>query len=113
MFVRVALYQDMDMEEFGPVAAWFEEHGAELDKGFAGLQGEMTLLDRGNSQMIGLGLYNTAAEAQAADVTMDQGPPPGMPEHLVAVLQRATRVHRGVYEVVSSRGRLSVSASAL
>ena len=111
MFVRVALYQDMDMEEFGPVAAWFEEHGAELDKGFAGLQGEMTLLDRGNSQMIGLGLYNTAAEAQAADVTMDQGPPPGMPEHLVAVLQRATRVHRGVYEVVSSRGRLSAGTS--
>jgi hypothetical protein len=110
VFARVAMYEQIDVENWGPVAKWFEEHGEELNQRLAGYQGSMTLLDRENARMFGIGLYDTAANAREVDATMDQGPPSEMPEELREILMRGTRPHRGVYEVVQGDGRLSASS---
>ncbi len=63
MFARVAMYEQIDVENWEPVAKWFEEHGEELNRALAGYQGSMTLLDRENARMFGIGLYDTAGNA--------------------------------------------------
>ncbi len=64
----------------------------------------MTLLDRENARLIGIGLYGTEADARDVDAVMDQGPPSGMPEDLQEILMSGTRTHRAVYVVVQSDG---------
>ena len=108
MFARIALYEQVDVDNLGPVVAWFQEHSTELNQGLAGYHGAMTLLDRDNACVVGLGLYDSAASAQAVDALMDQGPPPSMPAELQEILARGQRTHSGTYEVVESDGQLSV-----
>ena len=109
MFARVAMYEQIDVEGWEPVAKWFEEHGEELNQQLAGYHGSMTLLDRENARMYGIGLDETADNALKVDAVMDQGPPSDMPQELQEVMMRGTRSHRGIYEVVQADGRLSVS----
>ncbi len=106
MFARVAMYEQIDVENWEPVAKWFEEHGEELNQRLTGYQGSMTLLDRESARVVGIGLYDTEANAREVDALMDQGPPSEMPEDLQEILMRGTRSHRGVYEVVQSDGRI-------
>ena len=106
MFARVASYE-IDIETWGPVAEWFDEHGEALNQQLPGYEGSMTLVDREQGQMIGIGLYDTEDNARAVDATMDQGAPEGMPEDLREILMRGTRTSRGVYEVEQSAGRLT------
>ena len=109
MFARVAMYEQIDVEGWEPVAKWFEEHGDELNQQLAGYQGSMTLLDRENARMYGIGIYDTADNARKVDAIMDQGPPSDMPHELQEILTRGTSTHRGIYEVVQGDGRLSGS----
>jgi hypothetical protein len=109
VFARVAMYEQIDVEGWEPVARWLEEHGEELNQRLDGYHGSMTLLDRENARMYGIGLYDTAENARKVDAIMDQGPPSDMPQELQEILMRGTRPLRGVYEVVQGDGRLSVS----
>ncbi len=109
MFARVAMYEQIDVENWEPVANWFREHGEELNQRLPGYQGSMTLLDRENARGFGIGLYDTAANAHEVDAVMDQGPPSEMPQELQEILMRGTRAHRGVYEIVQGDGSLSVA----
>jgi len=68
---------------------------------------DIDLVIHENARLVGLGLYDTAANAHTVDALMDQGPPSNMPEELQEILRRGTRSHRGVYEVVQSDGSLS------
>lgn len=100
MFARLAIYEQVDVENLEPVLKWFEEHGEKLNRGLAGYQESMTLLDRENARMVGLGLYDTAAHAAEVDAIMDQGAPSEMPEDIAKILMRGQRTHRGIYEVI-------------
>jgi hypothetical protein len=106
VFARVASYE-IDLEHWGPVADWFNEHGEALNEQLAGYQGSLTLVDHGSSQMIGIGLYDTEENARKVDAFMDQGAPEEMPEELREILLRGKRISRGIYEVVQSAGRLA------
>ena len=110
MFARVAMYEQIDVENWEPVAKWLEEHGEELTQQLAGYHGSMTLLDHENACMYGIGLYDTADNARKVDAVMDQGPPSDMPQELQEIMMRGTRSHRGIYEVVQGDGRLSLSS---
>jgi len=96
-----------DVDNWEPVARWFEEHADELSQGLPGYLGAMTLLDREDARVVGIGLYDTAANARAVDAIMDQGAPSNMPEDLQEILMRGTRSYRGAFEVVQSDGGLS------
>ena len=69
-------------------------------------RGSITLVDRENGRMVGIGLYDSEDNAREVDASMDQGAPEGMPEELREILMRGTRTSRGVYEVVQSAGSL-------
>lgn len=106
MFARLAMYEQIDAENWDRVATWFERHGEELNQRLAGYHGSITLLDRESARVVGVGLYDTEANARAVDVLMQEGPPAQMPEDLQEILARGTRAHAGVYEVVQSGGRM-------
>ena len=72
MFARVASYE-IDLENFGPVAEWFNQHGEALNQQLAGYLGSMTLIDRDSSTMIGIGLYDSEDNARKVDAVMDEG----------------------------------------
>lgn len=110
MFARVAMYEQIDVEGWEPVAKWLGEHANELNQQLAGYQGSMTLLDRENARMYGIGIYDTAENARKVDAIMDQGPPSDMPQELQEIMMRGTRSHGGVYEVVQGDGRLSTAS---
>lgn len=112
MFARVAMYEQIDVKNWEPVATWFQEHGEELNRQLAGYQGSMTLLDRENDRLIGIGLYDAEADARDADTVMDQGPPSGMPEDLQEILMRGSRSHNGVYEVLLRDGQMNPSRAS-
>jgi hypothetical protein len=106
VFARVASYE-IDLEKFGPVADWFNEHGEALNEQLAGYQGSLTLIDHASSQMIGIGLYDTEDDARKVDAIMDQGPPKEMPEELNEIMMSGKRISHGIYKVVQSAGRLA------
>ena len=105
MFARVASYE-IDLENFGPVAEWFNEHGEALNQQLAGYLGSMTLIDRQTSTMIGIGLYDSEDNARRVDAVMEQGAPEKMPDELREILMRGTRTSRGLYQVVQHAGQL-------
>jgi hypothetical protein len=105
VFARVASYE-IDLENFGPVADWFKEHGDALNEQLAGYQGSLTLIDHASSEMIGIGLYDTEDNARKVDAIMDQGAPEEMPEELREIMMRGKRISRGIYKVVQSDGQL-------
>ncbi len=109
MFARLAMYEQIDVDNWERVAKWFEEHADKLNAQLAGYRGSMTLLDQENARVVGIGLYDTHADAQAVDELMDQGPPPNMPEDLQEILARGERTYRGVFAVVQSDGDLGSS----
>lgn len=111
MFARVAMYEKIDTENWERVRAWFDEHGEELNRRLAGYRDSMTLLDRENAVVFGIGLYDTAEQAHEVDAVMDQGPPSDMPEDLREIMMRRTRSHRGVYEVLERNGARTQASS--
>jgi len=54
VFARVAMYEQIDVEGWEPVAKWLGEHANELNQQLASYQGSMTLLDRRRSPERGL-----------------------------------------------------------
>ena len=111
MFARVVSYE-IDLENFGPVADWLNDHGEALNQQLAGYRGSMTLIERETGTMIGIGLYDCDDNARKVDAVMDQGAPEEMPDDLCAILMRATRTSRGVYEVVKHAGQLAGNSSS-
>jgi len=105
LFARRASY-DIDLENWGPVAEWFNEHGEALNQQLGGYQG-IDHARRPRERSDGRdGLYDSEGNAREVDASMDQGAPEGMPEELREILMRGTRTSRGVYEVVQSAGSL-------
>jgi hypothetical protein len=79
VFARIAICDEIDVANMGPVVAWFQAHSDELNDQLPGYLGSQTLLDPASRRMIGIGLYDSEAHAQAVDAFVDQGPPPEMP----------------------------------
>jgi hypothetical protein len=106
MFVRVATFDGVDVDEMAPVVEWFDEHGAELSARLAGYEGSLSLLDRDNRRGIDIFFFDTEDNARRADELMDQGPPSEMPEDVQQLARRAKRSFRAVMEVFDADGRL-------
>ncbi len=109
MFARIAMYEQIDVDNWDRVARWFEEHNDELSAQLSGYRGSMTMIDTDNARVVGLGLYDTEADAKAVEAVMDQGPPPGMPEDLRQILLRGERTYNAIHRILQSDGRLSVA----
>lgn len=111
MFARVAMFEQIDVENSETVMRWFDEHRDALTKSFSGFQGGMTLMDRNGARIVEITLYDDDSDAREADAIMNEGPPSEMPQEIRAILMRGIRPHAGVYEVAWAGGHLSGAAS--
>jgi hypothetical protein len=67
MFARLTVYDDVDAELNDRAREWLQALGADPFRELPGYQGSMTLLDRDNAQLIGIGFYASAADVREAE----------------------------------------------
>ena len=102
MFARLSIYDDIDLGLAAEVAQWFEAMENDPFRELPGYQGSMTLIDRANARLIGVGFYATVDQAQQAEAlvaAMFEGAGGQIPEAIRPALEmRPESV--GVYEIV-------------
>jgi hypothetical protein len=67
MFARLTVYHDIDLELADRAREWLEASAADPFRELPGYRGSMTLLDRGNARIVGLGFYASAADVHEAE----------------------------------------------
>ena len=102
MFARVSIYENVDLDLADQVRQWAEGEDTDPFAGLPGYRGSMTLLDRDNRRLVGLGFYASAGQAQEADAllaTMFEDARDQVPEAIRPALEmRPDSV--GLYDVV-------------
>ena len=102
MFARLSIYENVDLDLADQVTQWIETTETDPFRGLPGYRGSMTLVDRDNARLVGIGFYASAAQAQEADTlltTMDNHPRAQIPEPIRSALDiRPESV--GLYEIV-------------
>ena len=71
MHARVTLYENVDLDLADKVAQWFEAAEADPFTDLPGYRGSMTLIDRDNARLVGIGFYASAGQAREADVLLN------------------------------------------
>ena len=102
MFARLTVYDNVDLSVADRVQAFLEARDEDPFRELPGYRGSMTLVDRDNARLVGIGFYATAGQAEEADALVgamldevrSQVPDDVRP----ALDMRADSV--GVYEVV-------------
>lgn len=102
MFARLTIYENADLDLAERVKEWMESQETDPFSELPGYRGSMTLVDRDNTRLVGIGFYATAGEAQEADVlltTLYERARATVPEAIAPALEmRPDSV--GLYEVV-------------
>lgn len=102
MFVRLAIYDDVDLELVDRITEFVGTLDADPFGDLPGYRGSMTLVDRDNARLVGIGFYASAGQAQEADAvlaTMPQTLAAQVPDAIRPALEmRADSV--GLYELV-------------
>ena len=102
MFARVSIYENVDLNLTDQVKEWMEGFESDPFSDLPGYRGSMTLVDRDNARLVGIGFYASAGQAQEADTlltTMHDHPRAQIPEPIRFALDiRPESV--GLYEIV-------------
>jgi hypothetical protein len=102
MFARLSIYENVDLDLADRVRQWFDTTDADPFGELPGYRGSMTLVDRDNSRLVGIGFYASAGQAQEADAllrTMPQDLAGRVPDAIRPALDwRAESV--GLYEII-------------
>jgi hypothetical protein len=67
MVARLSIYENVDLELFDRLHSWFETVDADPFADLPGYRGSMTLIDRENARLVGIGFYATDGHAREAD----------------------------------------------
>jgi hypothetical protein len=70
MFARVTVYENVDLEMADRIKQWVEASGADPFGELPGYRGSMTLVDRDNARLVGIGFYASAGQAREADTLL-------------------------------------------
>jgi hypothetical protein len=70
MIARLSTYSNVDLDLADRLKAWMEVEGAGLFERVPGYVGSMTLVDRDNAQIVGIGFYDSAGQLAEADVVL-------------------------------------------
>ena len=102
MFARLSIYENVDLDLADQVKQWVETTETDPFRELPGYRGSMTLVDRDNARLVGIGFYASAGQAQEADsllTTMFEDARAQVPEPLRPALDmRPESV--GLYEIV-------------
>jgi hypothetical protein len=71
MFARLSIYENVDLDLADRVKQWFESVDADPFGELPGYRGSMTLVDRDNARLVGIGFYTSAGAAQEADALVE------------------------------------------
>jgi hypothetical protein len=86
MFARLSIYENVDLDLADQVKQWVEASGKDPFGELPGYRGSMTLVDRDNARIVGIGFYASAGQAQEADALLTS-----MPERVRAQVPDAIR----------------------
>jgi hypothetical protein len=86
MFARLSLYENVDLELADQFTRWVEATETDPFRELPGYSGSMTLVDRENARLVGIGFYASAGQAQEADALLTS-----MPERVRAQVPAAIR----------------------
>ena len=70
MFARLSLYENVDLEVADQLTRWVEAAGTNPFRELPGYSGSMTLVDRENARLVGIGFYASAGQAQQAETLL-------------------------------------------
>ena len=102
MYVRLSIYENVDLDLTDRVRRWMEASAVDPFGDLPGYRGSMTLVDRDNARLVGIGFYATAGQAREAEAiltTMPERVRAEVPEDIRPALDlRAESV--GLYEIV-------------
>ena len=102
MFARLTTYENVDVDLADRVREWMEAAEADPFRELPGYRGAMTLVDRDNARLVGIGFYASAGQAQEADAllaTMYEQAQTQLPEDIRPALDMQPD-SVGFYEVV-------------
>ena len=102
MFARLTVYENVDLDLADRVKEWMESLDADPFADLPGYRGSMTLVDRDNARLVGIGFYASdgqAREAEALLATMPDRVRDQVPEPLRPMLDKAPE-SAGLYEIV-------------
>jgi hypothetical protein len=102
MFARLTVYENVDLDLADRVKHWMESSGADPFGDLPGYRGSMTLVDRDNARLVGIGFYASAGQAHEADeilATMPDRVRAAVPEEVRPALDVPPE-SIGLYEIV-------------
>ena len=102
MFARLSIYENVDLELADQVQQWVEATETDPFRELPGYRGSMTLVDRDNARIVGIGFYASAGQAQEADAllkTMPERVRAEVPDHIRPALDMQPD-SVGLYDVV-------------
>jgi hypothetical protein len=67
MFARLSVYENVDLDLAAQVQQWFETLENDPFGELPGYRGSMTLIDRDNARLVGIGFYASSGQAQEAE----------------------------------------------
>ncbi len=70
MFARLTVYENVDLDLADQVKQWIESLEADPFGELPGYRGSMTLVDRDNARLVGIGFYASSGQAQEADTLL-------------------------------------------
>jgi hypothetical protein len=70
MFARLSIYENVDLDLADRVKQWIETTDADPFGELSGYRGSMTLVDRDNARLVGIGFYASAGHAKEADALL-------------------------------------------
>ena len=70
MFARLTAYENVDIALADQVKQWVESLDTDPFDQLPGYRGSMTLVDRDNARLVGIGFYASAGQAREADALL-------------------------------------------
>jgi hypothetical protein len=70
MFARLSLYENVDLELADQLTRWVEATETDPFRELPGYSGSMTLVDRDNARLVGIGFYASAGQAREAETLL-------------------------------------------
>ena len=70
MIARVSTYANVDLNLAERLKTWMDGEGAGTFDGLPGYRGSMTLVDRDNARVVGIGFYDSAGHAREAEAQL-------------------------------------------
>jgi hypothetical protein len=102
MFARLSIYENVDLDLADRVKRFMETLETDPFDDLPGYRGSMTLVDRDNARLVGIGFYASAGQAQEADMllsTMGDTVAAQVPDEIQPALEMLPD-SVGLYEVV-------------